>query len=131
MTKKKRKLENIVVTVFVLIASVLVASLCITQTVCSREKIARSEMEGYYQMLEKETVRQVRSYLNDNGFTNSGVTLTRVVDEEENRHYTLTVHHGKIDKMDEEERESLGKDLEQFYFAAEHCTFCHEFLVTD
>ena len=131
MTREKRTLKNAVVYVVVIIVSVTVVSLCINQTAFSRGQIARSEMEGYYQTLEKETVRQVRTYLDEKGFINSGVTLTRMVDEEANRYYTLTVHHGKIDKMDEKERESLGKDLEQFYFAADNCTFCHEFLVTD
>lgn len=121
--------KNVLINVLVLIISVLAASLCMTQIVFSRERTM--EMEHYYQSMEQETVRQVREYLNGKGYTNSGVMLTRVVDGNENRFYTLTIHHGRIDRMDEDEREVLGEALEQFYFVADNCKFCHEFLVTD
>ena len=34
------------------------------------------------------------SFLEERGFRNSGVTLTRVVDSEGNRSYTFPIHHG-------------------------------------
>lgn len=110
---------------------VLVSALCITGTVMSRSNPGGREIENYYMALEKQLVCDTREYLNKSGFPNSGVTLTRVVNENGMREYTMTVHHGKIDRMDENSRQILKEALSQFVFAEENCTFCHEFLVTD
>ena len=67
--------------------------------------------------------------LNEMGFRNSGVTLTRVVDAEGNREYTFTIHHGKIDRMSEEERMALAAALMQSITPVESCSFTHEFLM--
>ena len=74
-------------------------------------------------------VRAVRGYLNRVGFKNSGVMLTRVVDGEGYRQYKLTVHHAKIDEMEEGERELLADKLSQFAFVDSMCDFRYEFFV--
>lgn len=110
---------------------VLVSAFCITGTVMSRSNPGEQEWENYYRVQERELVQETREYLGQNGFSNSGVTLTRVIDEKGKREYTITVHHGKIDNMDEDSRESLKKELSTLVFEADNCTFYHEFLVTD
>lgn len=110
---------------------VLVIAFCVTKTVFSQDRVSERQWENYCRVQEKEMVQQVRTYLNENGYKNSGVMLTRIVDESGKCEYTLTVHHGKIDKLDDDERELLKKELSVFDFATEDCKFYHEFLVTD
>ncbi len=110
---------------------VLASGFCITGTVMSRSQPGEREMELYYREKEQQLVRDTRAYLNQSGFLNSGVTLTRVIDESGMREYTITVHHGTIDNMDEGSKANLKEQLSTFVFAEENCIFSHEFLVTD
>lgn len=113
------------------ICLILISAFCVTGTVISQSNPGQAELENYYREKEKELVKETKEYLNEAGYANSGVTLTRVVDGDGNREYTVTVHHGKIDKMDELARESLKEELSVLAFSAENCSFCHEFLVTE
>lgn len=113
------------------ICLVLVSAFCITGTAMSRCKPEGRELENYYREKEKELVQDTRNYLCRAGFQNSGVTLTRVVESDGSREYTVTIHHGKIDSMDEPSRENLKRELSALTFSADNCTFFHEFLVAD
>lgn len=109
----------------------VVTAFCITLTAVSQSYIERREQEAYYRSKEQELVQKTRAFLNTAGFTNSGVMLTRVVDSEGARDYTMTVHHHRIDNLDEEGREALTKELENLNFASEECTFSYKFLMSD
>lgn len=98
-------------------------------TVSGRMNLSARELENYYYEKEQELVKEAREFLNEEGFANSGVMLTRVVDVDGSRLYTLTVHHGIIDKMGEEDRRHLLAELEKFAFADADSTFRHEFLI--
>lgn len=110
---------------------VFVAAFCVTGTVISEHDPGAKEVEAYYRQLEQELVQEIREYLAVAGFENSGVTLTRVLDGDGVREYTITIHHGTIDRMDEAAREKLTEQLSELVFVADNCTFCHEFLVAD
>jgi len=62
----------------------------------------------YYKEIEKEYTQQVRDRLEANGFYNAGVSLTKVVEEDGAFNYTLSVHHRRIDKMNEYQREEIS-----------------------
>ncbi len=109
---------------------VLVSAFFITGTVLSGSNKDERQLGLYYREQEQQLVRDTRNYLNESGFTNSGVTLTSVIDNGM-REYTITIHHDKIHRMDETEREILKAELATFVFAEENCSFSHEFLVTD
>lgn len=108
---------------------VLVAALAFAKTVSSRTDFAGEELERYYMAKEKQLREDVRDYLDENGFRNSGVTVTRVVSDDGRREYTVTVHHGRIDAMTEEERGCLAGELALLDFSDEQCSFRHEFLL--
>lgn len=120
------------ITFFVLtFCLICVSAFCITGTVISQSKPSERELENYYRAQEKALVRETRDCLEQEGFHNSGVTLTSVIDVDGSREYTVTVHHGKINKMDIVSQEILKEELASFAFSADNCTFYHEFLVTD
>lgn len=110
---------------------VAVTALCVTGTVIGQSHIDEREVEAFYCAKEKEMVSEVIKYLNDNGFRNSGVALTRVVDGEGYREYMLTIHHDKIDVMSDRERDELKGRLSDLEFEDENCSFRQEFLILD
>ena len=108
---------------------ILISAFFITETVLSQSNIGQQEMENYYHEQEQLLLGQTREQLKELGYANSGVTLTRVVDEEGNREYTFTIHHGKIDRMSDEERANLAEILACNAYLMENCSFYHEFLM--
>ncbi len=122
--KKMRKSGFPVVVLFLTLVTVF----CSAGTAMSRNDLSMAELEGYYREQEKELVQEARDFLNESGYVNSGVMLTRVVDSDGSRAYTLTVHHGKIDKLCEEDRNELMAALEQINFADENSVFECRFL---
>lgn len=110
---------------------VLVAAFFFAGTVMSRTDFDAAELEGYYREKEAQLVKDTRAYLNGHGFQSSGVMLTRVVDADGQRQYTVTVHHREIDEMTDAERNDLAAALAEFDFSDESCVFFHEFLIED
>lgn len=125
----KNKVEEIAVFAVTTIVLIVIIAFCVTGTVISQSDMGAQELENYYRAQEKELLQETKDRLTDMGFKNSGVTLTRVVDEEGNREYTFTIHHGNIDKMNETEREELADTLLAEAKIDENCTFYHEFLL--
>lgn len=93
---------------------VLVTMFCTAGTVIGQGKDDVSVDEKYYREMERDYVKQVRSYLNDNGYENSGVALTKVLEADGSREYTLSVHHKRIERLEWAEQESLRETLKSF-----------------
>lgn len=110
---------------------VMVSAFCVAMTAVSQSRAADQKMEAFYREKEKTLVKEVRSFLNEEGFQDSGVALTRMVDGEGQREYTVTVHHDRIDRMDAKSREILRAELAELDFEEEGCFFRHEFLMAD
>lgn len=124
--RRKRERDRSVAAMLIL---TLISVYFCAGTVMSRTNLSVQEMEGYYREKEKTLVQDVKDFLDGEGFVHSGVMLTRVVDMDGSRVYTLTVHHGKIDKMCQENRTMLMERLEGIVFEDEDCSFRHEFLI--
>ncbi len=109
----------------------LSAAVFFAGTAVCRADSGRAQLERDYRERESRMVREIREYLSEQGFQNSGVALTRVVEENGRREYTVTVHHREIDRMTGEEREELARRLSAIGFEDENSSFCHEFLLND
>ena len=107
---------------------VLVAAFFVTATVMSRTSLDQAELEGYYRETAEQLVRDARKFLITQVYQNSGVMLTRVVGADGSRVYTVTLHHGDFDRLEEAEREALVRELTELEFADENAVFCHKFL---
>lgn len=106
----------------------LITVFCSAGTAMSRSDLSIQELEGYYHEKEQELVDEAKELLEAKGFANSGVMLTRVVDREGRREYTITVHHGKITRLCEEEQTVLMSELEKIVFEDENSVFNHRFI---
>lgn len=111
------------------VALILTIVLCVGNTVRSEDSAEAQRIENRAQ--EQQMLTQMRQYLNENGYRNSGVTLTYVTDAAGNYEYTFTIHHKLIDEMSEEQRENLGTELAQHCKISEGNRISCEFLLTD
>ena len=78
---------------------VLVCGIGMTVKAASSNENGKISKEQYRKM-EEEYMEEVREILLEKGCKNAGITLTYVSDTEENRNYTVTVHHARLEKMD-------------------------------
>lgn len=87
--------------VLAVLVMVMAGSLGMTVKAMSEQKPKITKEQ--YKAMEAEYLQEVRMILLEKGCKNAGVTLTHVTDEEGNRTYTITVHHRKLEKIQEEE----------------------------
>lgn len=127
---KKIATGNVLFVMFTM-CLILVSAFCITKTVQSQSNAEQMEIEQYFRAQEEMLVEKIRVYLNETGFRNSGVMLTRVVTLDGQRQYTISIHHDKISKLEAGQKEELKQELSYFSFPAENCIFYHEFLELD
>lgn len=126
----KKEVSFVIFTVALVCVIVFLAA----GTVQGQENFQRAEKEMWYSEREAALLADTREYLSRAGFPYSGVTLNRMVDEEGARSYTFTIHHRKIDCMDESGRQRLCGELsaltETFVKTAQgdSCTFAYKFL---
>jgi len=102
---------------------IFVAAFFCVGTVMSRTDFDARELESYYREKEEEMIKEIRAYLDSRGFAYSGVMLGRVTDSDGSRAYTITVHHGAIGLLADDEREKLNAGLEDLVFQDEKCSF--------
>lgn len=121
-------MKKITLFITLTIVFVLLATFCISATVVSQSHISEQAQHEYRKEQEKEYVTVLRSYLAQQGYRNSGVTLTSVTDIEGNRTYTATIHHAAIDRLTEMERQDLKIRLAALKTTMQN-NICHEFLV--
>lgn len=125
-TARRTYKENLVKEVlFAIFTIVLVAGIWffVSGTVVSQADGDITVDEQYYQVLEKEYVKEIREFLAEQGYENSGVNLTMVADREGNRSYSVEVYHKGICKLTEEAREELFAEVEKMAFDVIGCRF--------
>ena len=108
---------------------ILIIVLCAGGTVRSESWDGTQRVENRIQ--EQQLMTAVKCYLKENGYTNSGVTLTYVTDADGNQEYTFTIHHKRINDMSEEERETLSGEMMQTCNASGSYNVTYEYLLTD
>lgn len=81
--------------------------------------------ESYFTQLEQEYVKQVREYLTEEGFVNSGVMLTRTIYEDGSRECLVTIHHSRFDGLTSQQKEELICALLEKAFKEGQCSFVY------
>lgn len=117
----------VVMTVIIVIISVL----CIGITAISKSEITKQEQENYYREQEKEYVKELRVYLENIGYPNSGVTMTRTTESDGTVIYSVTIHHSRIGSLALNEREELLAQLASIPSPRDNAGICHKFLKTN
>lgn len=114
--------------VTITIILLLITTFSITGTVMSQNKDRDPIDAKHYRIIENEYIAQVRKQLEQQGYKNAGITMTRITEADGSREYTVLVHHRRINSLDEAERIQLANDLNRTYFPVEGCGFVYEFL---
>lgn len=127
MKRKERKAEFVIVTVLL----VLFAALLFGSTAMSMTDVDARKLEEYYLEKERQLTMEINELLREEGFDNCGIMVTRVVEEDGSRLYTVTVHHGRIDSMNQSAREELLGRLQTLNFSDDNCSFIHKFLMDE
>lgn len=126
--KSRRKF---ITTAIITVALVLMIVFCISETVIGQGQRDVKAKEQYYRDMEQEYVREIRRLLEDEGYSNSGVTMNRVIEEDGIREYTVTIYHKRIQKLTDEQKIKLLAECRFVDFPVENCNIFHEFLETD
>lgn len=82
------------------------------------ERADNDRME--YQIQENTFLKEIRNCMEEEGYYNSGVTLTKIMDTDGSREYNVMVHHSDIDLDDEEKVASIYSLLCQVSFEDEN-----------
>lgn len=124
-------------TIAFLITAIILVSIFI-QASAQEEK---SRQEQAYQTAEKEYRNELRNFLNQSGYCNSGINMTRVVNVEtapqdrkkvaETRVYTVLIYHPKISQLEQKEILKLMTDIVKIAIPIDDCTVSCEFMVSD
>ena len=100
---------------------VMITVLCMTGTVMGQNQDKLGMSDEYYHDMEKEYVKQTRDRLNVLGYENAGVSMTMITNEDGSHEYTVSIHHARIDAMDETRQEILLAELKKIPFAENNC----------
>jgi len=88
------------------ILGILIASITSGQTAK-----AKSCDAGYYDEMESYYLEQVRAVMEGYGYTDSGITMTKVTDSDGHRAYRVLIHHRWLEGISGVEENSLRTDL--------------------
>ncbi len=105
---------------------ILVIIFCVKETVMSKESTERAKQNHYFAVLEQDYLERTRQLLDEEGYGNCGINLTRVTYEDGRREYTVLLHHRKLERLSGKEKLNLEGMLSQIEFQNEMCSFCYE-----
>lgn len=94
-------------------------------TVFGRNGDIRAIDNPYYRELEREFVKEVRDTLQDYGYSDSGVMMTRVTDATGRREYTVSIHNSRLDYADLNIRKDILKKIRSLEFDHTKSSFCY------
>lgn len=124
-------IKGFTITAIFTVMLVLVTAFCVSGTVNGKGKQDARAREQYYHAAEQEYVQEIRNFLEERGYCNSGVTMNSVIWEDGSREYTVLIHHRRIEKLSDEQRETLITECRSIAFPVENCSLSYEFLETD
>ena len=123
-----KTVKNISITMMVSVVLILVIAFCISGTVMSQGKNAGRVEARFYRELEQAYVNEVRLFLEERGYENCGITMTKVIEKDGERNYTVTIHHKKLDNLSDLEQRKLLTECGRIEFPVTECGFSHKLL---
>lgn len=117
--------------IFTTVFLILIIAFCISGTVISQNKHGSRAEARYFNAIEQEYTKAVRKLLAEKGCENSGITMTRVTDTDGSREYTVTIHHRRLSRLSEEEKQELLSECKDLEFPDKESRLFHKFLEED
>ena len=85
----------------------------------------------FYEELEKTYVANMREMLGSKGYSNAGITMTKIYGTDGSREYTVQIHHKQIEKLSSPEQTVLQNELAQITLGDEQSRILHKFLICE
>lgn len=107
------------------IVAMLVLAVLVLWSICSIKANAAERAENdktEYQLQESQLKSEIRDCLEEMGYNNSGITMTKVIDADNSREYTVLVHHQDLDTGDLEKVNEIYGILNQIQMPGENMT---------
>ena len=114
MTYRRNTKSIVLIVVALVIAVVTFITTSITVTSC--KKGAASDNAAYYHQLEQAYVKEARKVMNEQGYFDAGITMTRRMNEAGDRIYTVKVHHNRLNNASFEKTNELMELLSNIPF---------------
>ena len=114
MTYRRNTKSIVLIVVALVIAVVTFITTSITVTSC--KKGAASDNAAYYHQLEQAYVKEARKVMNEQGYFDAGITMTRRMNETGERIYTVNVHHNRLNSASSEKTNELMELLSNIPF---------------
>lgn len=103
---------------------ILIAALGIGGTALCGERKNYAKENERYALLETTFRERTKKILEEQGFRDSGVTLTWTREEGGVRSYRAEIHHRRIHCLERDDRERLTESLRWEEFSREVASFC-------
>lgn len=126
-----KNMKEFTITAIITVLLVLIIAFCISGTAIGQNRSDAGAEEQYCQAAEQEYIQEIRNLLKEKGYSNSGITMNRVIEEDGTREYMVFIHHRRISRLSEEEKNALVRECQSIDFSVENCSISHEFLETD
>ncbi|MCR5032451.1 MAG: hypothetical protein K6A92_06290 [Lachnospiraceae bacterium] len=101
---------------------ILIALLILLAGMWSRTQVMAynqaEDAKAYYEMQEKEARSRMRDILAEEGYSYSGITMTKQMPDEHTRRYAVSIHNQAFAFADDEEKRRIGSVLKEVCFAA-------------
>jgi hypothetical protein len=110
------------------IGLVIMAFTTMTMSVNATEKKRLQYKDEYYEEIEDSYVQELRGALADRGYSNAGITMTKVFYEDGSREYTVKLHHKRMERLTKQEQDDLLADLTDVSFDDSECRVYLKFL---
>lgn len=85
------------------------------------------EIQLYYDELESDYLKDMKEVLVEEGYIDSGITMTKIMNADGSRDYKIQIHNKSLNNISDIEKDKLCDLLSQFAFDDQNCTFSHEF----
>lgn len=99
-------------TILFLLGMLIIIVFCIFGTMTVNAVRHQKMTDEAYTEFEKTYRDRVRAYMDDLGYKNAGIMLTKVVDCDGKRTYTLEIHHRRFSLLSDEEKSKVITDLQ-------------------
>lgn len=126
----KRSIWRLVGIAAITVLLVMIGTLFLSMAVLSQSREAVRQQKEYYKTLEQEYVKRMSEFLKEQGYANSGITMNRMIEEDGTLRYTVTIHHRRIEQLDDIQRRELLSKCQEIEFPEQDCSFYHKFLET-
>ncbi|MDD2973216.1 MAG: hypothetical protein PHE02_13920 [Lachnospiraceae bacterium] len=117
-----------IITAITTITLLLIICFSITGTVRSQGKNESKIETQYRSQMEDDYMMRIRELLESEHMRNSGITMTKVIYENGQIAYEMTIHNRVIDRMSDAEQQKLRGQLEKISFPDTQSSVSHQFL---